>query len=316
LTAAQSADLQDLDVIFMPAGGFFTITPERAAAYIKQLKPKIAILMHYRTALGGAAQTAGLPDAAAPFSPFFYKPSTVVINAAAMPASPQVWVMEPAADTVAVNAATYTRGMPVAPGSILSLFGKITGSATGAAAAFPLPRKIGETEVLIAGRAVPLYYVSNAQVNAQVPVGQASGQVLAEVRVGGQVVTRAPVTVTPVSPGMFAVANADWNSNSEGRAAHPGEVLHIYATGLGAVNPAVDDGLAAPAQPLSRSIFNPNVFLSGRQLEVTYNGLAPGLAGVWQLDVMLPADAPTGTNLQLTVALGVAEHSLPVTVVR
>jgi len=115
---------------------------------------------------------------------------------------------------------------------------------------------------------------------------------------------------------MFAVANADWNANSEDRAAHPGEVLHIYATGQGVVSPAVDDGVAAPAQPLSRSIATPNVFLLSRQLEVLYNGLAPGLAGVWQLDVMLPADAPTGPNLPLRVALGSTEHSLPVTVAR
>jgi len=316
LTAAQLADLQNLDIIFMPAGGGPTISTERAAAYIKELKPKIAILMHYRTALGGAAQTAGLPEAAAPFSPFRYMPSTVTLIPAAMPPSPEVWVMEPAADTLAVNAATYARGIPVAPGSIFSLYGKITGSAKGAATAFPLPRKLGETEVLIGGRAVPLYYVSSDQVNAQLPAGQAAGQVLAEVRVGGQVVTRAPVTVIPVSPGMFAVANADWNANSEGRAARPGEVLHIYATGQGVVSPAVEDGVAAPAQPLARSVVTPNVFLSSRQLEVLYNGLAPGLAGVWQLDVMLPADAPTGPNLPLTVSLAGAEHSLPVTVVR
>ena len=67
LTAAQLADLQSLDILFIPAGGFFTISPDRAAGYVKELKPKIAILMHYRTALGGAAQTAGLPDSAAPF---------------------------------------------------------------------------------------------------------------------------------------------------------------------------------------------------------------------------------------------------------
>ena len=75
--------------------------------------------------------------------------------------------MEPAADTVAVNAATYARGIPVAPGSIFSLYGNFTGSATGAAPAFPLPRKIGETEVLLGGKTVPLYYASSTQVNAQ-----------------------------------------------------------------------------------------------------------------------------------------------------
>ena len=45
LTAAQMADLTGLDVLFIPAGGFFTVTPERAAAYVNELKPHIAILM-------------------------------------------------------------------------------------------------------------------------------------------------------------------------------------------------------------------------------------------------------------------------------
>lgn len=316
LTAAQLADLQNLDVLFFPAGGFFTVSPERAAAYVRELKPRVAILMHYRTALGGAAQTAGLPDSAAPFSPLLYKPSTVVVSAGTLPAATEVWVMEPAADTVAVNAASFTPGAPVAPGSIASLFGKFSGSQTGAATAYPLPRKLGDTEVLLAGKAVPLFYASSGQVNLQVPAGQAAGQALAEVRVGGQVVARAPVTVIPNAPGIFAVANQDGRANAATVPARPGEVLHIYATGQGAVIPAVDDGVAASAQPLSTSPAMPNVFLAGRQLTVLYNGLAPGFAGVWQLDVAIPSDAPTGPALGLSVVNGIASNAISVTVTR
>lgn len=316
LTPAQLADLQNLDIIFFPAGGFFTVTPERAAAYVKELKPKVAILMHYRTALGGAAQTAGLPDSAAPFSPVVYKPSTVVVNSTALPAATEVWVMEPASDTVAVNAASFTAGTPVAPGSIASLFGKFTGSATASAPAFPLPRKLAETEVLLAGKAVPLYYVSAGQLNVQVPAGQPAGQPLAEVRVGGQVIARAPVTVVPNAPGIFAVANQDWRVNAPATPAHPGEVLHIYGTGQGAVNPVVDDGAAAPAQPLSSSTASPDVLLNGRRLATSYSGLAPGLAGVWQLDVAIPADVLIGPDLRLTIMQGFASNSIAVTIVR
>ncbi|MCX6630121.1 MAG: MBL fold metallo-hydrolase, partial [Candidatus Solibacter sp.] len=263
LTAAQLADLQNLDILFLPAGGFFTISPERAAAYVNELKPRVAILMHYRTALGGAAQTAGLPQSAAPFSPVLYKPSTVVVNAGTLPATTEVWVMEPASDTVAVNAASFTPGAPVAPGSIASLFGKFSGSQSAAAVAYPLSRSLGNTEVLLAGKAVPLYYASSGQVNLQIPAGQAAGQALAEVRVGGQVVARAPVTVILNAPGVFAVANQDGRANAATVPAHPGEVLHIYATGQGAVFPPVEDGVAAPAQLLSSSPALPNVFLAG-----------------------------------------------------
>ena len=204
----------------------------------------------------------------------------------------------------------------MAPGSIASLFGKFTGSQTAAAGAYPLPAKLGDTEVLLAGKAVPLYYVSSTQVNLQVPAGQAAGQVLTEVRVGGQVRSRSPLTVIPTAPGIFAVANQDGRVNTANVPAHPGEVLHIYATGQGAVTPAVDDGVAAPAQPLATSPNLPNVFLGGRQLTVLYNGLAPGFAGVWQIDVMIPADAPTGPDLALTVVNGIVSNPISVSVVR
>lgn len=316
LTAAQLADLQNLDILFLPAGGFFTISTERAAAYVAELKPRVAILMHYRTALGGAAQTAGLPQAAAPFSPVLYKPSTVVVSAGTLPAATEVWVMEPAADSAAVNAASFTPGAPVAPGSVASLFGKFTGSQSAAALDYPLPRTLGNTEVLLGGKAAPLYYASNGQVNLQVPSAQPAGQVLAEVRVGGQVVARAPVTVIPNAPGIFAVANQDGRANTATVPAHPGEVLHIYATGQGVVTPPVEDGVAAATQPLSLSPAIPNVFLAGRQLTVMYNGLAPGFAGVWQLDVAIPSDAPTGPALGLSVQNGITSNVISVSVVR
>jgi uncharacterized protein (TIGR03437 family) len=169
---------------------------------------------------------------------------------------------------------------------------------------------------LLAGKAVPLFYVSSAQVNLQVPAGQAPGQVLTEVRVGGQVRSRSPLTVIPTAPGIFAVANRDGRANTVSVPAHPGEVLHIYATGQGAVIPAVDDGVAAPVQPLATSPNLPNVFLGGRQLTVLYNGLAPGFAGVWQIDVTIPPDAPTGPDLALTVVNGIVSNPVLVTVVR
>jgi uncharacterized protein (TIGR03437 family) len=140
--------------------------------------------------------------------------------------------------------------------------------------------------------------------------------VLAEIRVGGQVKSRAPVTVIPNAPGVFAVANQDGRTNTSNVPAHPGEVLHIYATGQGAVIPAVQDGAAAPAQPLSTSPNLPNVFLGGRQLAVLYNGLAPGFAGVWQIDVAIPADAPTGPDLALSVVNGIVSNPISVTVAR
>ena len=314
LTDAQLADLRGVDILFIPAGGFFTITPERAAAYIQELQPRIAILMHYRTALGGPAQLASLPGAAAPFSPLVYKPSTVVVNAGNLPETTEVWVMQPASDAAAVNTASSAPGGPVAPGSLVSLYGKFSGSQTATAGAYPLPRKLGDTDVLIDGKAVPLIYVSPGQINLQVAAAQAAGQGLAEVRVGGQVVARAPVTVLPTAPGLFAVVNQDGRPNSPDLPAHVGQVLQIFATGVGAVAPAVDDGAAAPAQPLAVGLVPPNIFLQGRQVPFQFSGLAPGLVGVWQINAVIPADGPTGSALTLEVDNGISSNKMLVAV--
>jgi uncharacterized protein (TIGR03437 family) len=316
LTAAQLADLRDLDIIFVPAGGFFTVTPERMAQYVAELRPRVAVLMHYKTAIGGAAQTASLPavaDAFAPVVPVVYKPSTATINRAALPPFTEVWVMEPRLDTVAVNAAGFTPGKPVAPGSLASVFGKFTGAAAGQAQGYPLPRKIGETEVFVDAKAVPLLYVSSGQINFQLPAGTAAGQSVAEIRVGGQPVTRTTVTVIPNAPGLFVAANADGSVNSTANPARRGDALTIYGTGQGAVAPAVEDGAAAGTPP-STSVVAPLVFLAGRQMPVQFSGLAPGFAGLWQINVPLAADAPSGTDLELTVVSGATSNRLLVSV--
>ena len=90
--------------------------------------------------------------------------------------------------------------------------------------------------------------------------------------------------------------------------------MQIFGTGQGAVLPAVDDGAAAPSQPLSNSLTLPNVFLEGRQLAVQFSGLAPGFAGLWQLNVVIPRDAPTGPALALTVVNGLTSNRVMVTV--
>jgi uncharacterized protein (TIGR03437 family) len=312
LTAAQLADLQNLDILFIASGGFFTVTPERAAQYVAELKPHVAILMHYKTAIGGPAQLAGLPAAAAPFSPVVYKPSTVTLNRVTLPSATEVWVMEPRSDSVAVNAATFQAGKPVAPGSIVSLFGKFTGSQTNAAGAYPLPRKIGETEVFVDGKAAPLFYASTGQINFQLPAATAPGQSAVEIRVGGQAVTKTTVTVLPNGPGLFVAANPDGSVNSGANPARRGDVLTIYGTGQGAVTPAVDDGVAAAGISSSGAV--PNAFLANQQMPVRFSGLAPGFAGLWQINVQLPADAPTGTDMEFTVSLGATSNKLLVSV--
>jgi uncharacterized protein (TIGR03437 family) len=222
--------------------------------------------------------------------------------------------MLPASDAAAVNAASFEEGAPAAPGSVVSVFGQFANSSTAAATSFPLSRKLGETEVLIDGRAAPLYFVSPDQVNAQVPAAVGPGQVLVETRVAGQSVGRAPLTIVPNAPGLFGAVNSDGKLNSASVPARRGQPLYLFGTGVGAVTPAVEDGAAAGSSPPVAGTVLPLAFLMGRQLPVQFSGLAPGFAGLWQINVTLPADAPTGEGLPVWVVLGQTSNIIKVTV--
>jgi uncharacterized protein (TIGR03437 family) len=64
-------------------------------------------------------------------------------------------------------------------------------------------------------------------------------------------------------------------------------------TGLGATVPEVAEGAGAPTSPLSRTVAQPTVLVSGEAVPVFFSGMAPGLVGVYQVNAILPADAPS-----------------------
>ncbi|MCX6634938.1 MAG: MBL fold metallo-hydrolase [Acidobacteria bacterium] len=306
LSDEQLAGLRNADVLFVPSGGFYTVDADRAAALVKQLKPRVAIPMHFRTALGGPAQLAAFPDAVRPLEPLVYKPSRVTVNRTTLPASAEVWVMEVAADVAAVNAASSAAGVPVAPGSLVSLYGAFVGAGAESASAYPLPRLLGESEVLVGGKAAPLMMVSPSQINFQLPAAQQAGQAVVEARVKGERVARGSVTVLEGAPGLFALGR---------KRVRRGEALEIYATGGGRVTPPVEDGAAAPAQPLSATLATPAVYLDGRLIPVTFSGLAPGVAGLWQVNAAIPADASPGPDVSvLIIHGGIVSNQLSVAV--
>ncbi len=315
LTAEQLADVRGVDVMFVPAGGFFTVDAARAAALIEQVRPRFAILMHFRTALGGPAQLATFPAVVAPFRDVFYAPSPLTLTRLTAPiGTPVAVLMEVAAEAAAVNAASFSAGTPVAPGSLVSLFGRFTNSATASAAQTPLPRRLGETEVLLGTAAVPLLYVSPTQVNLQLPREPATGQLPVEVRVAGQRVARGSVTVVRTAPGIFGVLNQDNQSNSAATPARRGSVLQIFGTGQGEVSPVVEPGEAAPAVPLAITPQHPEVSIGGTRATVVFSGLAPRFAGLWQINIQVPADSARGPAVPLTVAHGGFTHTIFVAV--
>ena len=123
------------------------------------------------------------------------------------------------------------------------------------------------------------------------------------------------MTVVSSAPGFFVAVNQGGALNSRLRPRPPRPtLLLLYGTGLVAANPPIDDGAAAGSL-IRQGVATPNVFLMGRQLPVQFSGLAGDFAGLWQINLTLPEDAPTGTDMPLTVVLGQASNALKVTVV-
>jgi uncharacterized protein (TIGR03437 family) len=78
-----------------------------------------------------------------------------------------------------------------------------------------------------------------------------------------------------------------------GDPAIPGEIVHFYMTGLGDVQPRPATGATSPFNPLAlaqRPICLLSFNVQQELAPVTFSGLAPGLVGMYQVDVQIPQD--------------------------
>ncbi len=231
-----------------------------------------------------------------------------------------VQTIQPALQTgAAVNGATFNSAAPVAPGSIVSIFGRNLAEASAAATAFPLPMLLAKTRVLLgppsAEVALHLFYISPEQVNVLLPYELTPGIHLLTVENASARGNAIEIVVTPQAPGIFTL-------NSSGRGpgvflkpdgsvvmvsnpARRGSVVTLYATGLGAVDPPLATGAAAAsAEPFNRTVLAPIVRLDNQDAEVLYSGLAPGFAGLYQVNVRIPSVVSAATNVPLSLTIG------------
>ncbi len=95
--------------------------------------------------------------------------------------------------------------------------------------------------------------------------------------------------------------------------AKAGEVVHFYLTGLGPVSPPVATGAITPADvlhrvttPLSCSLYEPRSGGAAAEANVLFAGLAPGMIGVDQVDIAIPAglSGPVTITCQAQLAVG------------
>jgi uncharacterized protein (TIGR03437 family) len=225
-----------------------------------------------------------------------------------------------------VNAADGTQ--PIAPGGLISLFGSDLSPVSQASRQVPLPTILGESCLTVNGQPVPVMYVSPRQINAQLPFSvEGSTQMI--LRTPGGVSDGFNLTILPAAPSVFrtsvagpetGIATILRSSNglvvTPSNPIHRGDVVTIYATGLGRTSPAVESGMPAPAEPLASTVITPVVTIGGVAMPVDFAGLTPGEVGVYQINVRIDDRAPLGMSVPLSISQGAGATSVSVRVVQ
>jgi uncharacterized protein (TIGR03437 family) len=103
--------------------------------------------------------------------------------------------------------------------------------------------------------------------------------------------------------GPAVVHASDGSLVTTAKPAQAGEILSLYAAGLGPTFPGVDPGQPFTADPLQVASSPVEVTVSGATATVLYAGGYPGTTNAYQVNFRVPDGVQTGTaNIQLSVA--------------
>jgi uncharacterized protein (TIGR03437 family) len=220
--------------------------------------------------------------------------------------------------TAAVNAASNLTG-PVSGGDVVVFYGTAMGpaalSVNSPNASGVYPTSLNGLTVTIGGYPAPILYAEATQLAVVVPFEVSGATTEAFIQYQGQFSSPFPMTLAQATPGIFtanelgtgqAAAINDENNkfsyNSASTPANAGDYIEIFVTGAGQTSPAGVDGqpYAGPAPCTQQA----SVTIGGVTGPPSYCGGVPGqIAGLTQLNVLVPANLPAG-NTPISVTIG------------
>ncbi len=165
--------------------------------------------------------------------------------------------------------------------------------------------------VSAAGR---LQFVSDGQINVQIP-WECEGLATVDMKVSIGEFSSAVQTLRlrAANPAPFEYFESGTNRRyvaaldgafaliSGNNPVRRSQVAQLYINGLGPVSGTPGNGQISPSSPLSSTRATPTVTIGGRPAQVLFSGLAPGIVGLYQVNVVVPADSPTGPEVELTI---------------
>jgi uncharacterized protein (TIGR03437 family) len=164
----------------------------------------------------------------------------------------------------------------------------------------------------LSGIPLPLFFVSPNQINAQAPADASIGTRQLVVRNGASASPAVAIPLRRAAPGIFTLNSSGSGAGAITHAATgaqvsaaspaiPGQFVSVFATGLGTVTPGVSSGQPAPSSPVARTTLPVAASVRGQPALVDFSGLAPGFAGLYQVNVLVPEIGPGTADVVLSV---------------
>jgi uncharacterized protein (TIGR03437 family) len=219
-----------------------------------------------------------------------------------------------------VNNGTFGSGEPLAQGDIAAVFGnQFTFDDPQSAASLPLQTTLDGVQVMVNGKAAPVYYTSAGQVNFEVPIDAATGDGTVQVVRNGQAGNLIYVNINAQVP-RFIVYNGGYAimttpagalTGIPGSPVKVGDTVVIYTLGLGPTSPVVPSGTASPTTKLAVVEGSTKVcfgvedpFHQAPCATPEFVGLTPNFVGLYQINVAIPSGIPSGNGTMALIVEG------------
>ena len=199
---------------------------------------------------------------------------------------------------------------------IVSIYGNRLAAGTESTTSAALPLQLSDSQVMLGGTPIPMYYASPSHINVVFP-DNASGLARLGVHntsgthtINVLVESAAPSVFTQDSSGIGGAAVLKASNSTLATPDNPvrgGDYLELFLTGLGATTPL--NGLEYANQ-------RPTVQISGQNCLVTYAGRAPGYPGLDQINCVVPSGLSSDDSAALIVTSGIRGSNIVTVAVR